>query len=109
MAETISVGCCIAGGGPAGMMLGYLLAPTGVERRAALVLAAGRKNSRGREKAGLKVNEFVTPTDVMWCILSRIDDDTVATMGTFDTGRIVITINRGEYWQCGYGSPESRF
>src|SRR5436305_1042134 len=31
MAETISVGCCIAGGGPAGMMLGYLLARTGVE------------------------------------------------------------------------------
>jgi len=24
--ETISVRCCIAGGGPAGMMLGYLLA-----------------------------------------------------------------------------------
>ena len=31
MAETISVGCCIAGGGPAGMMLGYLLARAGVE------------------------------------------------------------------------------
>ena len=29
--ERISVGCCIAGGGPAGMMLGYLLARTGVE------------------------------------------------------------------------------
>src|SRR5207253_7866888 len=31
MAETISVDCCIAGGGPAGMMLGYLLARAGVE------------------------------------------------------------------------------
>jgi 2-polyprenyl-6-methoxyphenol hydroxylase-like FAD-dependent oxidoreductase len=29
--ERISVGCCIAGGGPAGMMLGYLLARAGVE------------------------------------------------------------------------------
>src|SRR5213594_896014 len=29
--KTISVGCCIAGGGPAGMMLGYLLARAGVE------------------------------------------------------------------------------
>ena len=28
--ETISVRCCIAGGGPAGMMLGYLLARAGV-------------------------------------------------------------------------------
>src|ERR671911_255397 len=29
--ERISVRCCIAGGGPAGMMLGYLLARAGVE------------------------------------------------------------------------------
>jgi 2-polyprenyl-6-methoxyphenol hydroxylase-like FAD-dependent oxidoreductase len=29
--ETISVGCCVAGGGPAGMMLGYLLARAGVQ------------------------------------------------------------------------------
>ncbi|SFU88651.1 2-polyprenyl-6-methoxyphenol hydroxylase [Polaromonas sp. YR568] len=31
MAETINVRCCIAGGGPAGMMLGLLLARAGVE------------------------------------------------------------------------------
>src|SRR6202044_4274689 len=29
--ETISVRCCIAGGGPAGMVLGFLLARAGVE------------------------------------------------------------------------------
>ena len=31
MAETISTTCCIAGGGPAGMMLGFLLARAGVD------------------------------------------------------------------------------
>jgi 2-polyprenyl-6-methoxyphenol hydroxylase-like FAD-dependent oxidoreductase len=31
MPERISVNCCIAGGGPAGMMLGYLLARAGVQ------------------------------------------------------------------------------
>jgi len=31
MAETISTRCCIAGGGPAGMMLGFLLARMGVD------------------------------------------------------------------------------
>jgi len=30
-AETVTTGCCIAGGGPAGMMLGYLLARAGVD------------------------------------------------------------------------------
>jgi 2-polyprenyl-6-methoxyphenol hydroxylase-like FAD-dependent oxidoreductase len=31
MAETIATRCCIAGGGPAGMMLGFLLARAGIE------------------------------------------------------------------------------
>ena len=31
MAETLTVQCCIAGGGPAGMMLGYLLGRAGVK------------------------------------------------------------------------------
>jgi len=31
MTETISTRCCIAGGGPAGMMLGFLLARAGVD------------------------------------------------------------------------------
>ena len=29
--EQVSTRCCIAGGGPAGMMLGYLLARAGVD------------------------------------------------------------------------------
>src|SRR5215469_17883754 len=29
--EALTTGCCIAGGGPAGMMLGFLLARVGVE------------------------------------------------------------------------------
>src|SRR5436309_1251842 len=29
--ERIQVGCCVAGGGPAGMMLGFLLARAGVD------------------------------------------------------------------------------
>src|ERR1700745_490740 len=31
MAETITTRCCIAGGGPAGMMLGFLLARDGID------------------------------------------------------------------------------
>src|ERR1700688_4082004 len=31
MVETLTVQCCIAGGGPAGMMLGYLLGRAGVK------------------------------------------------------------------------------
>ena len=31
MADTIATRCCIAGGGPAGMMLGFLLARAGID------------------------------------------------------------------------------
>src|SRR5258708_2305954 len=31
MAETVTTQCCIAGGGPAGMMLGFLLARAGID------------------------------------------------------------------------------
>ncbi|HTN69909.1 MAG TPA: FAD-dependent monooxygenase, partial [Methylomirabilota bacterium] len=31
MAEALPVSCCIAGGGPAGMMLGFLLARAGID------------------------------------------------------------------------------
>jgi 2-polyprenyl-6-methoxyphenol hydroxylase-like FAD-dependent oxidoreductase len=47
--------------------------------------------------------------DVLWFRLRRTPDDPVATMGRFDSGRIFITINRGDYWQCGYVLPKGRF
>ena len=31
MTQTITTTCCIAGGGPAGMMLGFLLARAGID------------------------------------------------------------------------------
>ena len=80
-----------------------------VEVRAELVVGADGRNSVVREKAGLKVKEFGAPMDVLWFRLRRTPDDPVATMGRFDSGRIFITINRGDYWQCGYVIPKGRF
>jgi 2-polyprenyl-6-methoxyphenol hydroxylase-like FAD-dependent oxidoreductase len=47
--------------------------------------------------------------DVLWFRLRRTAEDPVATMGRFDTGRIFITLNRGDYWQCGYVIPKGQF
>src|SRR5262245_2521643 len=80
-----------------------------IEVRAELVVGADGRNSIVREKADLKVKEFGAPMDVLWFRLSRSPDDPIATMGRFDSGRIFITINRGEYWQCGYGILKGRF
>lgn len=70
--------------------------------RAALVVGADGRQSIVRKKAGLSVEEFGAPMDVLWFRLSRSSEDPVDPMGRFDTGRIFIMLNRGDYWQCGF-------
>jgi 2-polyprenyl-6-methoxyphenol hydroxylase-like FAD-dependent oxidoreductase len=80
-----------------------------IEVRADLVVGADGRNSIVREKAGLTVKDLGAPIDVLWFRISRRPEDPVATMGRFDKGRIFITLNRGEYWQCGYVIPKGQF
>lgn len=80
-----------------------------VEVRADLIIGADGRSSIVRDKAGLKVKDLGAPIDVLWFRISRSPEDPVATMGRFDKGRIFITLNRGEYWQCGYVIPKGQF
>jgi 2-polyprenyl-6-methoxyphenol hydroxylase-like FAD-dependent oxidoreductase len=73
-----------------------------LEVRADLVVGADGRHSVVRERAGLSVQEFGAPMDVLWFRLSRRADDPVDPMGRFDRGRIFIMLNRGDYWQCGF-------
>ncbi|HWV46104.1 MAG TPA: FAD-dependent oxidoreductase, partial [Nitrospira sp.] len=70
--------------------------------RAALVVGADGRHSTVRKRAGLSVEEFGAPMDVLWFGLSRNPDDPLDPMGRFDAGRIFIMLNRGDYWQCGF-------
>jgi 2-polyprenyl-6-methoxyphenol hydroxylase-like FAD-dependent oxidoreductase len=73
-----------------------------VEVNADLVIGADGRHSTVRAQAALPVEEFGVPMDVMWFRLSRRAADPEATMGLFGAGRILILLNRGDYWQCGY-------
>ncbi|MBX3302010.1 MAG: FAD-dependent oxidoreductase [Nitrospira sp.] len=73
-----------------------------LEVRAALVVGADGRHSIVRKRAGLSVEEFGSPMDVLWFRLSRKSEDPIDPMGRFDTGRIFIMLNRGDYWQCGF-------
>jgi 2-polyprenyl-6-methoxyphenol hydroxylase-like FAD-dependent oxidoreductase len=79
-----------------------------IDARADLVVAADGRNSILREKAGLHVKDFGAPMDVLWFRLSRKPHDPSQTMGRFDAGRIFISINRGNYWQCGFVIPKGQ-
>jgi len=73
-----------------------------IEVRASLVVGANGRQSELREEAGLEIESLGAPMDVMWFRLSRLPDDRPQAMGTFDRGRILILLDRGEHWQVGY-------
>lgn len=77
-----------------------------LEVRAALVVGADGRHSVVRTKAGLSVEEFGAPMDVLWFRLSRRPSDSTDPLGRFDTGRIFIMLYRGDYWQCGFVIPK---
>jgi len=77
-----------------------------LEVRANLVVGADGRHSVIRAQAGLTVDEFGAPMDVLWFRLSRRPGDPADPMARIDIGRIFIMLNRGEYWQCGFVIPK---
>ncbi len=70
--------------------------------RAGLVVACDGRHSLLREKAGLVCDAFGAPMDVLWFRLSRLAADGPETFGHVEAGRMMIMIDRGDYWQCAY-------
>ncbi len=73
-----------------------------LEVRADLTIGADGRHSTARQAAGLIPDEVGAPMDVLWFRLSRKCDDPHETFGRAEAGRILILIDRGEHWQCGY-------
>ncbi len=73
-----------------------------LEVRADLTVGSDGRHSTVRERAGLKGEDLGAPMDVLWFRLSKKPSDHGETMGRFTAGRIVILIDRGDYWQCAF-------
>jgi len=73
-----------------------------IEVSAHLVIGADGRHSVMRERAGLKVEDLGAPMDVLWMRLSRRPDDYAEVFGHFETGGILVMLDRGDYWQCAY-------
>jgi 2-polyprenyl-6-methoxyphenol hydroxylase-like FAD-dependent oxidoreductase len=79
------------------------------EFRAALTVGADGRHSIVRAKAGFEVVDLGAPIDVLWMRLSRQPSDPAETLGRFRAGRLLVTLNRGDYWQCAYVIPKGGF
>ncbi|MFN0192419.1 MAG: FAD-dependent oxidoreductase [Aestuariivirga sp.] len=77
-----------------------------IQVEAKLTIAADGRGSKLRADAALPLIDLGAPMDVLWFRLSRTPQDTSATLGRFDAGRIFIMLNRGDYWQCAFVIPK---
>jgi 2-polyprenyl-6-methoxyphenol hydroxylase-like FAD-dependent oxidoreductase len=76
-----------------------------VEIRADLVVSADGRSSVLRERAGLVVDEIGADIDMLWMRLSKHLDDPDFVIHA-NRGKTLVTLNRGEYWQCGLVIPK---
>jgi 2-polyprenyl-6-methoxyphenol hydroxylase-like FAD-dependent oxidoreductase len=73
-----------------------------LEIRSRLVVGADGRHSIVRAKAGLEVEDLGAPMDVLWFRLSKRSDDQGQVLGRISGGRIMVMLDRGDYWQCGF-------
>ena len=75
-----------------------------------LVVGADGRHSIVRKEAGLEVEDLGAPIDVLWMRLPRdASDPAKLTLGRFRAGKFLVTLDRGDYWQCAYVIPKSGF
>ena len=80
--------------------------PTGeLEVRAELVVGADGRNSIVRDCSGLTVEHIGAPMDGLWLRLSRNPSDPTTAL-RFDRGKILVMIDRGDYWQIAFVIPK---
>ncbi|WP_414470699.1 FAD-dependent oxidoreductase [Microvirga sp. M2] len=74
-----------------------------------LVVAADGRHSIMREKAGLPVIDIGAPMDVLWLRVSKLPGDPTNLLGHIEAGRMLVMLDRGDYWQCAYLIPKGTF
>jgi len=77
-----------------------------IEIQASLVVGCDGRHSTVRECAGFKVEDIGAPIDVLWFRVSRRDGDTEETGGHVEAGKMMVMLNRDDYWQCAYVIPK---
>ena len=88
----------------------HVKTPTGPQEiRADLVVGADGRHSVVRERAGLQVDRFGVPMDVLWMRISRRADDPAQALGYVEGGHILVMLDRDDYWQCAFVIPKGAF
>jgi 2-polyprenyl-6-methoxyphenol hydroxylase-like FAD-dependent oxidoreductase len=73
-----------------------------IEISSRLVVGADGRHSVVRDKANLQIERLGAPMDVLWFRVSRRSTDPGRVLGRVAGGRMMVMLDRTDYWQCGY-------
>ncbi len=76
----------------------------GREFRAPLTIAADGRSSIARSM--LPLEDLGAPMDVVWFRLAKQEEAQGALRGNVERGRVLVLIDRGDYWQCAFLIPK---
>jgi 2-polyprenyl-6-methoxyphenol hydroxylase-like FAD-dependent oxidoreductase len=73
-----------------------------VDIEADLTIACDGRHSTVRQHSGLEVEEIGAPMDVLWFRVGRKANETENLFARVEPGKMMITFDRDDYWQCAY-------
>ena len=76
--------------------------------RADLTVACDGRHSIIRQSAGLEVEEIGAPMDVLWFRVGKVGE-TESMFARIEAGEMMVTLDRGTYWQCAYVILKGRY
>jgi len=79
------------------------------ELRADLVIGADGRHAITHTRAKLELQEFGVPIDVLWMRLSKRANDPQQSLGFFQHGKLLVLLDRGDYFQVGFVIPKGGF
>src|ERR1051326_3854606 len=76
------------------------------EIHADLVIGADGRHAITHTRAQLELEEFGVPIDVLWMRLSKRATDPRQSLGFFRHGKLLVLLDRGDYFQVGFVIPK---
>jgi 2-polyprenyl-6-methoxyphenol hydroxylase-like FAD-dependent oxidoreductase len=74
--------------------------------RADLVIGADGRHAITHTRAGFQLQDLGAPIDVLWMHISKREGDPEQLFGFFRHGKLLVLINRDEYYQAGFVIPK---
>src|SRR6516164_580987 len=58
------------------------------------------------QEAGFKSDDYGAPMDVLWFRMTRKSSDSTDSFGHIEAGKLMVMLDRADYWQCAYVIPK---